>query len=225
VIHEFLIFGLLYFSIDKKIFSRNILMFISRAQARDLESSACSESLDFLQYLAAQKDLAINICKDLEIQLNEKIIPPYQQVSGCQTSQLHNRTTVGLTLKGATIDGILIGGPAFLCGQLSVGDVIDQVDKKLVTSENLHNLLIGNDLPGSFVTLTVLKPAKASDFDSSAELDNSASSEISVVLERVRIDEVLDHRCLQSMLEGLLVIISRLDFCLVFLDSFFYRNL
>lgn len=60
-------------------------------------------------------------------------------------------------LTGVTIDSTVAGGPAFNSMQLSRGDVILSVDGVAVTNENIIQLLVGNDLPGSSVELCAAK--------------------------------------------------------------------
>ena len=56
---------------------------------------------------------------------------------------------------GTTIDNMVVGGPAYNSQQLSKGDVLLAVDDVDVDGDNMHDLLIGNDVPGSTVKLTV----------------------------------------------------------------------
>jgi hypothetical protein len=178
----------------------------SSTLSREVGPFVFSDSFEFLKSVSEQRDLELSICRDLQILISDKIITPCKQILDNQPSQLQNRTTVGLTLKGATIAGIIIGGPAFMSGQLNIGDVIVMVDRRVVTSENLHDLLVGSDEPGSTVTITVIKDAKSSDIFSSTLSDTSSKDEISVELDRVRVEEIFDHRYLQTKLEFLLVL-------------------
>ena len=178
----------------------------SSTLSREVGPFVFSDSFEFLKSVTEQRDLELSICRDLQILISEKIITPCKQILDNQPSQLQNRTTVGLTLKGATIAGIIIGGPAFMSGQLSIGDVIVMVDRRVVTSDNLHDLLVGSDEPGSTVTITVIKDSKSSDIFSSTLSDTPSKDEISVELDRVRVEEIFDHRYLQTKLEFLLVL-------------------
>lgn len=56
-----------------------------------------------------------------------------------------------------TIDGMLIGGPAYNSKMLQRGDKIVKVDGIEVSMENLQEVLVGEDTPGSEVNLTVEK--------------------------------------------------------------------
>ena len=64
---------------------------------------------------------------------------------------------VGLVMRGAVIESTIIGGPAYASLLLGPGDVILKVDDKPATKENVSQLLIGSDKPGSKVNLTVAK--------------------------------------------------------------------
>jgi hypothetical protein len=70
-----------------------------------------------------------------------------------------SKSTVGLMLEGCKIDNMLIGGPAHNSGELDKGDLIIAVDDVPVTPDTVHQRLLGKDVPGSFVCLTVQKPA------------------------------------------------------------------
>jgi hypothetical protein len=63
-------------------------------------------------------------------------------------------------LKGLTIDNMVIGGPAHNTGLLAKGDVIIAVDGLTVNEETVHAALLGDDLPGTSVVLTVRKVAR-----------------------------------------------------------------
>jgi len=61
--------------------------------------------------------------------------------------------------KGSHIESMVVGGPAFNSQQLDRGDELILVDGQTVTEGNRNLLLIGGDVPGSQVTLTVRKPS------------------------------------------------------------------
>ena len=54
-------------------------------------------------------------------------------------------------------ESMVVGGPAFNCQQLDRGDELLLVDGQVVTDANRNTLLIGKDIPGSAVTLTIKK--------------------------------------------------------------------
>jgi len=60
-------------------------------------------------------------------------------------------------LNGATINNMVEAGPAFNSKQLDKGDVILKVDGEEVTLDSCPDALIGNDMPGSCLTVTVQK--------------------------------------------------------------------
>ena len=49
-------------------------------------------------------------------------------------------------------------GPAYNCQRLSRGDVLLKVDDEPVDLHDFHDRLIGGDVPGSMVKLTVFTP-------------------------------------------------------------------
>ncbi len=60
-------------------------------------------------------------------------------------------------MSGTTIDNTVVGGPAYNSKQLGHGDVILEVDAREARNENIFELLIGNDIPGSAVHIKVAK--------------------------------------------------------------------
>jgi C-terminal processing protease CtpA/Prc len=64
---------------------------------------------------------------------------------------------VGIMLNDLIIDNMVIGGPAYKCKQLDKGDKIIKVDGYDVDENNFQKILLGDDIPGSSVILTVLK--------------------------------------------------------------------
>ena len=63
-------------------------------------------------------------------------------------------------LHGVVIDHMIEGGPAHKSNQLEPGDVVLKVDGKDVTEDTLPGMVIGSDMPGSIVTLTVQKASE-----------------------------------------------------------------
>ena len=53
-----------------------------------------------------------------------------------------------------------MGGPAYNCQQLSKGDILLKVDDEPVHLDSFHDKLVGCDVPGSSVKLTVFSPSK-----------------------------------------------------------------
>lgn len=90
---------------------------------------------------------------------------------------------------GLTIDGMAVGGPAYNCQELSQGDMIVRVDNDLVDADNCHEKLIGNDVPGSIVRLSVrcaaskqIKNVTLTRMSSTSMLDNVRMFEIFTLL-------------------------------------------
>ena len=55
------------------------------------------------------------------------------------------------------IDNCVVGGPAYNTRRLEHGDVIKFIDRISATQDNIHELLIGKDIPGTSVTVIVAK--------------------------------------------------------------------
>ena len=75
-------------------------------------------------------------------------------------------------INGTSIDNTVVGGPAHNSQKLSHGDTILKVDGLVATNENILELLIGNDVPGSSVEITVLKNGPHVMSESSVQLTN-----------------------------------------------------
>ena len=60
-------------------------------------------------------------------------------------------------LSGTRIDHIVVGGPAFRSGKLDNGDSILRVDGVDATTDTIHDLLIGTDIPDSTVLVSIQK--------------------------------------------------------------------
>jgi S1-C subfamily serine protease len=60
-------------------------------------------------------------------------------------------------LQGTIVDQLVVGGPAYNSGELDRGDSIQKVDGLPVDQESILTTLIGQDTPGSVVTLHVHK--------------------------------------------------------------------
>ncbi len=62
-----------------------------------------------------------------------------------------------MLLNGTTIVDTIIGGPGYNSRQLTSGDVIMKIDGIPVTSANITSAMIGGDVPGAPLTLTIAK--------------------------------------------------------------------
>ncbi len=60
-------------------------------------------------------------------------------------------------LQGTVVENTVIGGPAHSSKAIEQGDVILKIDGAHVTSDNIKGMLVGSDVPGSSVTVTVAK--------------------------------------------------------------------
>ncbi len=60
-------------------------------------------------------------------------------------------------MNGTTIDNTVVGGPAYNSKQLGHGDVILEVDGQEARNENIFELFIGSDVPGSVVYIKIAK--------------------------------------------------------------------
>jgi C-terminal processing protease CtpA/Prc len=58
-------------------------------------------------------------------------------------------------LKGLIIDNMVFGGPAHNIGSLRKGDIITGVDGVPATEDTVLNMLLGDDVPGSEVTVSL----------------------------------------------------------------------
>jgi hypothetical protein len=103
-----------------------------------------------------QRDSAIDRMRRMVSKLQETLsqdvlnIPHEQDATG-----LHNRTTLGILLNCCIIDRLVLGGPAWKSKFFKIGDEIDKVDGIRADRANIHELLIGNDVPGSSVSITL----------------------------------------------------------------------
>ncbi len=63
-------------------------------------------------------------------------------------------------LNGTMIECTVVGGPAHNSRQIEHGDFVLEVDGNLATNDNIIELLIGNDIPGSVVKIKLAKGAQ-----------------------------------------------------------------
>ena len=76
-----------------------------------------------------------------------------------RTAGSHPKSTVGLTVRDdGVITNMLTAAPAYMCKQLKKGDKIVQINGKPVEEgTDLTTLLLGSDIPGSLVSIRVLR--------------------------------------------------------------------
>ena len=60
-------------------------------------------------------------------------------------------------LNDLTVHNMVVGGPAYMSGQIEIGDTIVKVDGKEMSLDDYEEALVGCDVPGSKVQLTVRK--------------------------------------------------------------------
>ena len=84
-----------------------------------------------------------------------------------RTAGSHPKSTVGLTVRDdGVITNMLTAAPAYMCKQLKKGDKIVQINGKLVEEgSDLTTLLLGSDMPGSLVSIRVLRDGFAKPVD------------------------------------------------------------
>lgn len=101
-------------------------------------------------------ELLVEACKRVCCKLEESLRSDVLSVpSNTITAGFATKSTVGMMLVGNTVDNMVIGGPAYNSQKLNKGDVLLKVDDVEVDGERLHDMLIGQDIPGTFLNLTV----------------------------------------------------------------------
>ena len=60
-------------------------------------------------------------------------------------------------LLGTMVDNLVVGGPAYNSRQLHHGDVIVKVDGIPITASNIHEVMVGDDIPGAPVIVSVAR--------------------------------------------------------------------
>ncbi len=64
---------------------------------------------------------------------------------------------IGIMLLGTMVDNLVVGGPAYNSRQLHHGDVIVKVDGIPITASNIHEVMVGDDIPGAPVIVSVAR--------------------------------------------------------------------
>ena len=70
------------------------------------------------------------------------------------------RTTVGIMFDRCVIDNMVVGGPAYNSRQLDRGDLVVEIDGRPVDKDSLSQMLVGKDVAGTPVAITVKKGGK-----------------------------------------------------------------
>ena len=73
------------------------------------------------------------------------------------------KSTVGLMLNDLTVHNMVVGGPAFNCGQIRAGDRIVKVDGKPVCLDDFEAALKGSDIPGTEVVITLYRESEGAE--------------------------------------------------------------
>ena len=98
------------------------------------------------------------VCRELEQILKEEVLSVPHLHPNADGSVV---TTVGLMLHTNAdhlmIDDMLPSSPCYRSKQLTRGDILETVDGQQATPSNFKSLLIGSDVPGSLVTLGIIK--------------------------------------------------------------------
>jgi hypothetical protein len=138
-------------------------------------------------------DASIETCNDLLKALQTDLL---SVPTATFSSKFSSRATVGVMFHGNIIESMVVGGPAFNCQELDRGDELLRVDGQPVTEQNRHRLLIGSDLPGSQVTLTVRKASGATK---------------DVVLSRMKSEQIADKRRIFELFTTILDLVAGYD--------------
>jgi ubiquinone biosynthesis protein Coq4 len=114
------------------------------------------DALEATSNKLGQRDSAIDRMRLMVSKLQETLsqdvlnFPHEQDATG-----LHSRTTLGILLNCCIIDRLVLGGPAWKSKLLKIGDEIVKVNGIRADRANIHELLIGDDVPGSSVSITL----------------------------------------------------------------------
>ena len=130
-------------------------------------------------------------------------------------------------LLGTQVKNCLIGGPAF--GRLQKGDLIVQIDGYDVNEENILSYLLGSDIPGSQVIITVQRTKEGTMENIRSEYCENHNTlvgvdEFQVDLTRISTAEIADRRRMFDLFTFLEVVPEK--FCSTLCSSpFAFRHL
>ena len=106
----------------------------------------------------------LSICDDLRRSMAADVMAPipikrqHRNIEEVQCGSADGElTTTGIVFNGLVVQNMIVGSPAYTCAELDKGDEIRSVDGVSVTPSTLAQAMIGPDLIGSEVTLTVMK--------------------------------------------------------------------
>lgn len=97
------------------------------------------------------------------------------------------RSKVGLILKNCRINDMLTGSPASMSRKFQKGDVVVAIDGVAATSDNIIGLLVGEDIPGAIVSITISRQGRMH----------------TVSLKRACTDELADRKRMFDLLQRL----------------------
>ena len=107
--------------------------------------------------MVARLNEQVHRCLRVKEQIHETVHADIFSVPHNSRTLFRNKSTVGIMLHDCTVDGLVIGGPAFLSKAIEKGDVIVKIDNKETSAETILSDLVGSDLPGSTVLLHLNK--------------------------------------------------------------------
>eukprot|EP00960_Hanusia_phi_P062195 765084-Hanusia_phi.AAC.2 len=109
------------------------------------------------------------------------------------------KTTIGLVLNNFTVSHVVPGSPAYYCEDIGIGDTILNVDGKsfdLEMYEQFQDAVIGCDVPGTYVTLTLMKGNREDEHTSETDV-------VTVKLQRMNRRELIEDARMVEMLTQL----------------------
>ena len=122
------------------------------ADSPTLSARDSSRQNDYRQWLLVQSvATCIDTCKGLLQEASHDMLD--KGPKSATPLRFASKSTVGMTLLGCKVEHTIIGGPAH--NVVNEGDVVVLVDNQPVTAENVTQRLLGGDVPGSIVLLTL----------------------------------------------------------------------
>ena len=116
------------------------------------------------------------------------------------SSESTQKSALGLKFKpgleGTTVETIMVGGPAHLYKNISIGDKILECDGKTATPSNISTLLVGSDIPGSTVKLKIQRGGIGFEV-ANIELERACSYELADRRKMVEFFDTITARCKQ----------------------------
>ena len=85
---------------------------------------------------------------------------------------------VGIMVKDNVVDNVMTGAPASHCKQIQKGDVVVEIDGTPVTPKNIIELLVGDDVPGTSVTLKLARNSRSDQRTLQVTLKRASTAEL-----------------------------------------------